>query len=389
MKFVKIFSVGLLTAGALAFGQGIKFEEGNFAALKAKAKKENKLIFMDAYTTWCGPCKLMAKNTFTQDKVGQFYNANFINSKIDMEKGEGVDIAKQYEVRAYPSYLFINGDGELIHRALGYFEADDFIQAGKDAIDPSKQLSVLVKKFEAGEKDPAFLMDLAMRTVYTDPALFQQISQRYFNTKKDKNYSREEIALLLGSVKSSEDPLYKVFVDNREAITQVIADANYSAIDRELQMNAVLNKAYNRETKQFNDALFLAELERFVPAAEAKQALLKAKMRVFGRDFAQYKPLALQYYDNAASFSAVELNEAAWRFFENADDKAALTKAVAWAHESVKKNANYANTDTLANLYNKLGDKKNARIWAEKSVALAKAAGDDYEDTQKLLDSLK
>jgi thiol:disulfide interchange protein len=65
----------------------IKFESGTWSQIKAKAKAENKLIFLDAYTTWCGPCKWMARNVFTNDTVAQFYNATFVNAKIDMEAG--------------------------------------------------------------------------------------------------------------------------------------------------------------------------------------------------------------------------------------------------------------------------------------------------------------
>jgi thiol:disulfide interchange protein len=138
----KLISTLFLFLGLLAFSQaGIKFDEGNFSSLLAKAKKENKLIFLDAYASWCGPCKLMAKNIFTLQSVGDYYNGHFVNAKMDMEKGEGVELAKKYNVRAYPTYLFINGDGEIVHRVLGYVEEKPFIQFAKDAEDP-KEISV-------------------------------------------------------------------------------------------------------------------------------------------------------------------------------------------------------------------------------------------------------
>ena len=74
--------------------------------------------------------------------------------------------------------------------------------------------------------------------------------------------------------------------------------------------------------------------------------------------------------------------------FENVTDKTGLLKAITWAEESVKKLESAHNTDTLANLYNKVGDKANAKKWATKSIELAKAKGDDYADTKKILDSL-
>ncbi|WP_228376947.1 thioredoxin family protein [Chryseobacterium vrystaatense] len=139
MKKLAIFSS--LFIGALALAQGIKFEDGSFTAILAKAKKENKLVFVDAYASWCGPCKLMVKNIFPLQTVGDFYNSHFVNAKIDMEKGEGIDLAKKYNVKAFPTYLFINGDGEEVHRKLGYVEEKDFIQFAKDAENLNKRLT--------------------------------------------------------------------------------------------------------------------------------------------------------------------------------------------------------------------------------------------------------
>lgn len=135
----KILSAFLILLNLVIFAQdGIKFEDSDFKTILAKAKKENKLIFLDAYTTWCGPCKLMAKNVFTLKSVGEHYNANFVNAKIDMEKGEGIDIAKKYEVKVFPTYLFIDGDGKLVHRTIGYVPEKEFIQFAKDAISKTK-----------------------------------------------------------------------------------------------------------------------------------------------------------------------------------------------------------------------------------------------------------
>ncbi|WP_449401351.1 thioredoxin family protein [Chryseobacterium wanjuense] len=156
----KLAILSSLFIGAIAFAQGIKFEDTNFATVLAKAKKENKLVFIDAYTTWCEPCKLMVKNVFPQKAVGDYYNSHFVNAKIDMEKGEGIALAKKYNVKAYLTYLFVDGNGELVHRTLGYVEENDFIQFAKDAGDPSKRLTALKQKFENGEKDPEFLKTL-------------------------------------------------------------------------------------------------------------------------------------------------------------------------------------------------------------------------------------
>lgn len=113
--------------------RAITFNKAPWKQVLAKAKKENKLIFLDAYTTWCRPCIMMAKNVFTLNEVADFYNQHFINVSMDMEKGVGPSLAKKYKIRAYPDFLFIDGDGNIVHRNGGYKEAPEFIAVGKDA----------------------------------------------------------------------------------------------------------------------------------------------------------------------------------------------------------------------------------------------------------------
>ena len=118
----------------------IVFDDSNWKGVLAKAKSEHKLVFLDAYTMWCRPCIQMAKDVFTLDKVADFYNKNFINVSMDMEKGEGPSIVKQYKIGAYPDFLFIDGDGNLVHRGGGYQEAAEFIILGKSAVKAQKNM---------------------------------------------------------------------------------------------------------------------------------------------------------------------------------------------------------------------------------------------------------
>jgi len=113
---------------------GINFFKGTLKEARAKAKKEKKLVFVDCYTTWCGPCKSMAKKTFVNKEVGDYYNTNFICVKIDMEQGEGPDVATQYSIEAYPTYLFLDSKGDVKHKDLGFIDAERFIQVGKTAL---------------------------------------------------------------------------------------------------------------------------------------------------------------------------------------------------------------------------------------------------------------
>ena len=158
----------LLISTTLFSQDGIKFGKQSFAKTLEQAKKENKLIFLDAFASWCGPCKLLDKNVFPKKEVGDYFNANFLNLHIDMEKGEGIEIAKKYSIYSYPTLLFINGDGKVVYKAAGYMSPQELISIAKEAVNPENTLENKIAKFEAGEKDPEFLMGLIKNTNSTD-----------------------------------------------------------------------------------------------------------------------------------------------------------------------------------------------------------------------------
>ena len=117
-------------------GKTLQFE-GEQTSLKqamAKAKKQNKPIFIDLYTTWCGPCKMMEKTVFTKKKVKSFYNKNFINLKINAEKEEGKKLVQQFGVAGYPCLIYIDGNGKLIRKELGYITAPMMVSLGKKVV---------------------------------------------------------------------------------------------------------------------------------------------------------------------------------------------------------------------------------------------------------------
>ena len=139
-----LLAVGLISAAfvskenknASAYGAnsagGIEFGGNTLADAMAAAKKSGKIIFIDAYTDWCGPCKKMAATSFQDAAVAELFNSKFVNLKVEMEKSvDGPTIAKTYRVAAYPTLLFINGDGKLVKSVVGFQTADQLLAIGK------------------------------------------------------------------------------------------------------------------------------------------------------------------------------------------------------------------------------------------------------------------
>jgi thioredoxin 1 len=112
--------------------KGIKFFKGSFKEAQTKAKAEGKLIFMDAYTSWCGPCKMMQKNTFPDDVVGKLFNEKFVSVAFDMEVGEGLELSAKYPVQGFPTLFFLDAEGKLISAELGYRDPAGLIALGNE-----------------------------------------------------------------------------------------------------------------------------------------------------------------------------------------------------------------------------------------------------------------
>lgn len=112
----------------------IVFENTTWKEVAAKAKKEGKYIFVDAYATWCAPCKLLKSTTFKDKKAAIYFNQNFVNYTADMEKGEGIALAEQWDITAYPALLFFNAEGKMVLKQVGYVGAAQLVEFGQQAM---------------------------------------------------------------------------------------------------------------------------------------------------------------------------------------------------------------------------------------------------------------
>ncbi|MDE6377935.1 MAG: thioredoxin family protein, partial [Duncaniella sp.] len=138
--------------------QGIDFlpAGSTLAEAVAKAKAEGKLVFLDCYTSWCGPCKMMSSKIFPTQEVGDFMNPKFVSIKIDMEKGEGPSLVEKLQVSAYPTFIIFNGEGDEVGRFLGGSDAARFMEnVTKNSV--ANASAEMQKRFDACEREHQFL----------------------------------------------------------------------------------------------------------------------------------------------------------------------------------------------------------------------------------------
>lgn len=182
---------------------GVNFNEGKtFDELLQMAKEQNKPLFIDCYTEWCGPCKMMAQKEFPKKEAGDYFNSKFVCGTFDMEKGEGIELRKRYDVNVYPTFLMIKNDGELINRSAGACDITRFIGIIEKAMVTENPLKAMEKRFQNGERDEEFIKEYVKLL--------------------DDNYMRKEKKNVIVTVLSSHTPeevaadtaLFKTFIYN-------------------------------------------------------------------------------------------------------------------------------------------------------------------------------
>jgi thiol-disulfide isomerase/thioredoxin len=262
----------LLTLSILLFSIIVSATEIHFldnpkwATVLEKAKKENKPIFFDAYATWCGPCKQMDADTYTDDEVAKFYNENFINVKYDMEKGEGPMLAERYFVTSYPNLLFIDKEGVLLHRGIGFMVGSKFLALGKTAIDPEQQYYTLKKS--ATTLDPAkFKAFVAMANQFEDEDLFD-ICRAYLAKQPDVLANEDLIDLIMAGINAIPDEKTLAYIIANQS--KIVSTGKYSASDVEqrlvsLTLGYALYQSADQDNQSVNFEEIKALLNKYVP----------------------------------------------------------------------------------------------------------------------------
>lgn len=199
---MKRLIAGLLLLHAmtgLAQNREIAFAHNDVPAVMARAKAEKKMVFVDCYTEWCGPCKYMSKSVFTQDSVADFFNTNFVNLKMDMEKGEGPDMRKQYAVGAYPTFLLLDGDGKLVYKFVGGMEAAPFLAKVREGMNPANRIASMLKRYNEGDRSHELMRDYIWEALkMKEVKRAQELEREYFNMLTPKQRAAKENWFMFG-----------------------------------------------------------------------------------------------------------------------------------------------------------------------------------------------
>jgi len=238
--------------------EGIKFENYSWTEIVTKAKKEKKLIFIDCYTSWCGPCKKLSNEIFTLSEVGDVFNKYFINFKIDMEKGDGIMLKKQFHVGAFPTLLWVDSKGNIVHRALGYMAGDKLLANAETALKGGTHNAGLEQRYNKNINNPDVVKVYLNALTATSDSRVGVVTQQYLSIiPKEQYLDKENFEMIATKVRDPFSSIITYIINNRsefdnkfskERVKQVIDD-NYEKFADSLVSQV-------KEGKPFDEVLF-------------------------------------------------------------------------------------------------------------------------------------
>ncbi|MDD6505968.1 MAG: thioredoxin family protein [Prevotellaceae bacterium] len=362
------------------------------------AQKENKYIFMDCYTSWCGPCKALAKEVFSRADVGAYFNPRFVNVKYDMEKGEGKMLYAKYKshIVGFPTLLLIDKDGSVVHQFAGFQKPEVLIAGTKNACE-GKSLFWLAKQYEQGNRSLDFLKDYieGLNAAFLrDSAV--RVAHAYLNSINPSDLDKEDVWQIMGPyVTEVNTPAFDYLVMNVNRYQRKLY-RDRLAINRQLEysIEKELRACLSLRPKQKGeiptlcvDTLYMAKLVNYLErigsnskdAYQSKLYIHKLLLRgsykevwqalLLCRDMRITGYYSTTIHDYIRYLMQVHHDKQAWRVYLRK-----LEEMQADAREY-----NYHALETMALLYQRLGKQKQANELMKKYLEIDEEKRKEFE----------
>ena len=380
---LKIMLVFLLFASSV-FAGGVDFIKQDWEKALNEAEKTGKPIFVDAYTDWCGWCKVMDNKTFSDETIYTFMNKHFVNAKINMEKGIGIKLAMKYQVTGFPSYLIFNDSGRLVYKTLGFMEPKDFIKVLNKILEKTKNTAYkgYANSFEVDY--PQFYIDAFGKSGERSFPEDEEIT-KYFKTQNDL-FSEKNWAVI--NRFDTPERINKYFLENMDKYKEL-----YCETDVERKFGKILYGKTEEAINQNNEDK-LEEIDNLIDKYKDKdREITKNNIRIrFYKETDNWD----KYFDYVSSYLKDKdpekyhhtINEHCWHIYLNIDDQDQLNYAKNKMKKVCEVKQNYAYTDTYAALLYKTGNYSEAKKYAQKAIKFAEEENRNPESTKKLLEKI-
>lgn len=383
---MKRILIAFLFFSNVAKAETIPFIDNDWSKARAEAATTGKYIFADAYTEWCYWCKVMDKETFPDKEVAAFMTANFVPLKLEMEHNYGISVAMKYHVSGFPSFLILTSDGKLVRKLTGYIEAKAFLRELKNTLDPKQYPPLNGMSATIEIEFPEFYKKSF--TGYAEKRVSPEATEvNEFIGKQKDLFSEINYAVLVRFAGLLNETNRNAFLDNR-----IRYEALYGKGEIDNAIDAITSKLLDNTVKNKSEAdlqTTLAFLEKY---SSDTTGFIKNFYRLsYYKGIGDWRSMARQVdlFIAKKGYEGGYLNDWSWTVYEKCDDAAIIKKAASWMKPVIEKKPEYPTMDTYAALLYKSGQYADAKVYAEKAIALGKANGDKTDETEKLLKKIE
>lgn len=379
------FLTALIMSAVVVYADGVKFTTiTTWNEALELAKKANKPIFLDAYTDWCGWCKVMDKETFSDEKVAAFMNANFVNVKMEMETGEGIDVAMKYRISAFPTFKVFAVDGSPTYTVMGYQEPKEWLKTLEMMTDPSKAQTAKGISPQLRLSFPEWHRGAYLKGKNKKIADAKTV-QTWFDEQQDK-YS--EVAWCIITRYQLTEAQQAWILEHESEYRALYGDEFDQIVQKHAQ--TVFNAAVEKKDKSLLEKASDLFTKTVPTEAESMRERLRAMYYNRTGDWKQLGD-AVDKMSQTADASAASINEFAWNMYEKCEDNPSLVKAADAMRRTTKdlEASQWAFVDTYAALLYKTGQYDIAEEQALRAIEMGKESKADVSETEELLKKIR
>lgn len=388
MRISVYFLLVLSSFAATAQTVPVAFVGGSWPQVQARARVENRNVFLYAWSPSCGPCVGMARDVFPDSAVVRYYNATFLSYKVNIDEGAGPDLARRYGIVALPAYLYLDSKGKLLHRSGGGKPAAAFIQDGKDAFDPDKAYFTLKERYRAGDRRPAFLYAFSEAPgLGQEPELHGRVVADYLRSQTLAELAASRnLEYIFRQDTKFDSPAIQYFLRHQPAFELLFGPAAVAKKTRGIVGQAASDLGRKNDGPGLN--ILRQALAALLPAGVVQWQALARVQFLLGqspRDWPAFAAATLTYGQQFAAQDSFTLYEAGVYLTAFTDDRAVLATGDKIMQLALAVDKSYLNLLAHAKLLHKLKAEAPAAVAAREAIAVATQAGTSSEEATALL----
>jgi len=388
--FTLLFSLFLLLfSNGIDAQNSINFSEESLPKLLERSKKENKPIFLMIYAEWCPHCNKMKKEVFNTPEVANFMENNFICAWQDIEKENGDFIKKKFDVKSYPTFVFLDKNETVLYNLSGEYKPDVLIQEAKNALNPKLQLPYLEQQFLSDpsnvDKCLAYILTLGKgkeRKQISVPA------HHYLATQSDKDLvSSQNWKVIANAVTDIESREFQYVLKNQQAFAKVA-----SPLRVERKINSVVTELLKPFTENLDTINYYKQrkIAKSINLRNTDSLIFNFDVTLAERaqNWSLYKKTTAESVEKFFWNDARMLKEIGQTYLKNITTIPDLNNAIKWSERAVELEESYDGYLLLAQLHHKTKNNKEAIVYAKKAKSFSESMGWNPTDAKKLLTEL-